>query len=43
MIPEPSCAEPQFDRIGTLPADSGVDVIDCEDGWCAPTKAVEEV
>jgi uncharacterized protein YraI len=23
-----------FDRIGTLPADSGVDVIDCEDGWC---------
>lgn len=24
----------QYDRIGTLPADSGVDVIDCEQGWC---------
>jgi uncharacterized protein YraI len=24
----------EFDRIGTLPADSGVDVIDCADGWC---------
>lgn len=24
----------QYDRIGTLPANSGVDVIDCEDGWC---------
>ena len=23
-----------YDRIGTLPADSGVDVIDCENGWC---------
>ncbi|HTN97380.1 MAG TPA: SH3 domain-containing protein [Nordella sp.] len=24
-----------FDRIGTLPADSGIDVLDCDRGWCA--------
>lgn len=23
-----------FDRIGTLPADSGVDVLDRDRGWC---------
>jgi uncharacterized protein YraI len=24
----------EYDRIGTLPADSRVDVIDCKSGWC---------
>lgn len=24
----------QYDRIGTLPVNSGVDVIDCHSGWC---------
>lgn len=33
----------QFERIATLPADTGVDVIDTENGWCLDHDQVRSV